>query len=251
VRAGRREPGFVIAATGLLAEARIAARSGDVKTVVSGGNATRLAGLIEGAIAEGGRAIVSFGIAGGLRDDVKAGDCLIASEVVHAGELYRADAEWTARLAKRVNVREFEHFLHRSRRQPPPTERERAVLRVAGVDQALSIPADKRALNAATGAAAADMESHIVAGLAVRHRLPFAVVRAIADPVRRGLPRAALVGMRSDGTTDIGACLRSLVRDPAEAPALVRVAIDTSRAMLQLLRCVQTLGPGLGFFDCG
>ena len=123
-----------------------------------------------------------------------------------------------------------------------------ALHRIAGVDQALSIPAHKRALNAATGAAAVDMESHIVADLAARHGLPFAVVRVIADPVSRGLPRAALVGMRSDGTTDVGACLRSLVRDPAQLPALVRVAVDTSRAMLQLLRCVQYSGPGPRLF---
>jgi hypothetical protein len=101
----------------------------------------------------------------------------------------------------------------------------------------------------ATGAAAADMESHIVAELAARHELPFAVIRVIADPVSRILPPAALVGMRPDGTTDIGACLRSLVRDPAQVPDLVGVALDAGRAMRQLLRCVQLLGPGLGFFN--
>jgi adenosylhomocysteine nucleosidase len=227
----RRDPGFVIAATGLLAEARIAARSDSVRAVASGGNATRLAELIERAVADGARAIASFGIAGGLNEDLKRGTCLIGSEIAHAGEVYRADAAWTARLAQRV--------------------RAAPVHRVAGVDEVLSHPGEKRALNAATGAAAVDMESHIVAALAARHGLPFAVMRVIADPVRRSVPHAALVGMRRDGTTDVGACLRSLVRNPAQAPALVGIAVDTGRAMLQLFRCVHLLGPGLGFFDRG
>lgn len=227
----RREPGFVIAATGLLAEARIAARSRAVKCVVGGGNATHLAQLIECAIAQGGRAVLSFGTAGGLGEGLQPGTCLIGSEVTHGGELYRADAGWTMRLARWAQAATVE--------------------RVAGLDRAVSDPADKRALKAATGAVAVDMESHCVAAVATRHGVPFAVLRVIADPVSRRLPPAALAGMRADGAADIGACLRSLVRDPSQLPALVGVAVDTARALLKLLRCVQLLGPGLGFFDRG
>src|SRR5215510_5891653 len=46
VNTARREPGFVIAATGLMVEAWIAASSASVKTVVSGGHAAELAGLL-------------------------------------------------------------------------------------------------------------------------------------------------------------------------------------------------------------
>jgi len=73
----------------------------------------------------------------------------------------------------------------------------------------------------------------------------------IADWVERRVPQAALVGMRSDGATDVGACLRSLALNPSQAPALAAIAVDTARAMLQLFRCVQLMGPGLGFFDRG
>jgi hopanoid-associated phosphorylase len=199
--------------------------------VASGGSATRLVRLIEAAVAEGGRAIASFGVAGGLREDLRPGSCLIGSEVVHGGVVYRADATWTTRLARRVGAA----TLHR----------------IAGADEVLSRPAEKRALSAASGAAAVDMESHVVADVAARHGLPFAVVRVIADPAGRSIPQAALAGMRPDGTTDVGACLRSLVRNPAEVPALAWVAVDTARAMLRLVRCVQLAGPGLGFFDRG
>jgi hopanoid-associated phosphorylase len=231
VSSGPPDSGFAIAATGLLAEARIAARCGRLRPVASGGSATRLAPLIEAAVAEGGRAIASFGIAGGLGEDLRPGTCLIGSEVVHGGVVYRADAAWTTRLARRIGAA--------------------ALHRIAGVDEVLSRPAEKRALGAATGAAAADMESHVVADVATRHGLPFAVVRAIADPAGRSVPQAALAGMRPDGTADVGACLRSLVRNPGEVPTLALIAVDTARAMLRLLRCVQLVGPGLGFFDRG
>jgi hypothetical protein len=95
------------------------------------------------------------------------------------------------------------------------------------------------------------MESHIVADLAARHGLPFAVLRVIADPAGRTIPSAALTAMRPDGSMNSVACLRSLLRDFGQAPALFRLALDTSRAMLQLRRCVRSLGPGLGFFERG
>jgi len=266
VSTARRQPGFVIAATGLVAEAQIAARSADVKTVVSGGNANHLAGLIEAAIAEGGRAILSFGIAGGLSADLVPGTCLIGSEVVWADKLYRADAAWTARLARGLASSRGERFELGCRHQTVASKIEdrgcgerradrapgqRALHRIAGVDQALVRPSDKRALNAATGATAVDMESHVIADLAGRHRLPFAVLRAVADPAGRAVPVAALAGMRSDGTINASACLRSLVQNPGQLPALIRLGVDTSRAMLQLLRCVKLLGPGFGFFERG
>jgi len=238
---------------GLLAEAQIAARSGNVKTVVSGGNPPRLADLIEAAIAGGGRAILSFGIAGGLSEDLRPATCLIGGEVIYAGNLYRADAAWTAHLAKCLTFSRFERFEREGGegggRQS--VERRPALHRLAGVDRPVSSPCDKRALKAATGASAADMESHIVADLAVRHGLPFAMVRVIADPVSRGIPPAALIGMRSDGAMNAIACLRAIARDPVQVPAVMHLAVDTSRAMLQLRRCIKVLGPGLGFFQRG
>jgi len=259
VNTARREPGFVIAATGLMVEAWIAASSASVKTVVSGGRATELAGLLDAAVAEGGRAIVSFGIAGGLSEDLPPGTCLVGSEVVHAGKLYRADAAWSGHLAQRLTIPNLEGVEPRCRRQAcrrqpggQATRLRPCRHRLAGVDRVLSIPCDKRALGAATGAAAVDMESHVVADLAARHGLPFAVLRVIADPVGRAIPAAALEAMRSDGTLGTAvACVRSLVRHPGQVPALFRVAVDTSRALLALRRCVRSLGPGLGFFERG
>jgi hypothetical protein len=151
--------------------------------------------------------------------------------VVHGGVRYAADPAWAARM--RVGMGALD------------------LVTIAGVDRPLTGTTEKRALHAATGAAAADMESHIVARLAGEHGLPFAVLRAVADPAERTVPPAALLGMRPDGSVKIGAVLGSLAKSPGQLPALLRVAADTRRALAALLRCHDLLGPGLGFGDLG
>ncbi len=78
------------------------------------------------------------------------------------------------------------------------------------------------------------MESHVAARLAALHGLPFAALRVVADPAERSLPPAALVGMRPDGTTDIGAVLRSLGRAPRQLPGLIRTGLDARAAFSAL-----------------
>jgi adenosylhomocysteine nucleosidase len=231
VRAQRQNPAFVIAATGLGAEARIAARLADVVTVAGGGEGDRLERLIGEAIARGGCAIISLGIAAGLMPGKIAGTCLIGNEVVHRGVRYSGDAAWASRLKAAIGEAEF--------------------ATIAGVDRPLRNPAEKHALQAATGAIAADMESHIVARLATQYRLPFAIIRVIADRAETEVPPAALAGMGKDGRVDVKAVLASLAREPSQIPAIMRVAVDTSRAFAELLRCHRRLGPGFSFFDLG
>ena len=223
-----RTPGFVVAATGLRVEARIAARSARVRAIAGGGKAEELERLLRQAIAGGGEAIISFGLAASLAPGMAAGTCLVGSDVLHAGKSYRADAAWTARLEEMLG-----------------SER----VAIAGVDRPLTSTHEKQGLNAASSAVAADMESHIVARLAQEYGLPFGVLRVIADPAERNIPAAALAGMRSDGEIDFLAVLASLANRPGQLPALLRLAADTQRAMAALVRCRDLLGPGLGFGD--
>ncbi len=226
----RGQAGFVVAATGLRAEARIAARAKGVRAVAGGGDAAQLAHRIEQALAEGGKAIISFGICAGLAPGLSAGLCLAGREVVHAGTTYAADPAWTKRIAKAIGAE-------------PVT--------IAGVDRPLTSLSEKRARHAKSSAVAADMESQIVAQLAARHGLPFAVLRVVADPATRDIPSAALAAMGSDGGFDIAGLLAALSRDPAQLTALVRLAGDTARAMAGLFRCHYLLGARLGFPDLG
>jgi adenosylhomocysteine nucleosidase len=223
--------GYVLAATGLRAEARIAERSPRTRAVAGGGDAAQLERLSEQAIADGCRGVISFGMAGALRPGLGPGACLVGREVIDESGCYRADEAWTARLLAKLDRAE--------------------IVGIAGVDRPLLTQSQKQALFEATGAAAVDMESHVAARLAAKHGLPFAILRVVADPQERTLPEAALAGMRADGTTDVAAVLSSLGKDPAQIPQLIRVAADAGRAYYALLRCHRRLGPGLGLFDLG
>src|SRR5207245_295452 len=78
----------VIAVTGLVKEARVAAGTG-VRAISGGGNAQHLAAQLERELARGARAVISFGIAGGLADDLPSGTWLVARAIVTRGARWR------------------------------------------------------------------------------------------------------------------------------------------------------------------
>jgi adenosylhomocysteine nucleosidase len=57
------------------------------------------------------------------------------------------------------------------------------------------------------------------------------------------LPTSAVAAMRSNGTTDIGAMLRSVLSRPRELPALLQTALDARAARATLVRGRHLLGP--------
>jgi hopanoid-associated phosphorylase len=222
-------PAFVIAATGLAAEARIARRCDGVTAIAGGGDEARLAALLEKAISEGTRGIISFGICGGLRPDLKPGTCIVGTAVVFDGRTHATDAAWTKKIAARLPQAELGL--------------------VAGSRTVVAYPREKRALFDATGAIATDMESHVAARIAQKHGLPFAILRAVADPAHQRIPPAAAQGLKPDGRTDIQGVLKSLSSEPGQMTELMRVAANAWCARASLLRCHRLLGPGLGFVD--
>lgn len=222
--------GFVIAATGLKAEARIAERSERVKAVIGGGREDRLATLLKEGLTEGTRGLISFGIAGGLRPGLRPGTIVIGTSVLHSsGRNYPADVCWSDRL--------FE-ALPNAESGP-----------VAGSSTIIANRDEKNAIYLKSGAFAADMESHVVAQIAAERGLPFAVLRVIADPSTLSLPPAAVNGLNPDGSPNIPAVLKSLATQPGQLWDIIRIAGATRRAMKSLFRCHRLLGPGLGCAD--
>ena len=220
--------GPVIAVTGLLVEARIAAGAG-VRTIAGGGGAMALAAALEAALAGGARAVMSFGIAGGLAEDLACGSWVIARSVLTPAARWPCDAAWMRSLAARL-----------------PGAR---TADLAGVDAPIAAPTAKRALQQATGAVAVDMESHVAAALAAAHGVPFAAFRVVADSARRMLPPAALLALAADGRIRGAAVLGSLARTPAQLPSLWRTALDAGTALRALSRGRRLLGPGLAYPD--
>jgi adenosylhomocysteine nucleosidase len=211
----------ILAVTGLMREAKLAAGPG-VETVTGGGDCVRLAQMLDAAMSDHISGVISFGIAGGLAPALRPGDCIIATTVLAGDETLAPDESWIARMASRVP---------------------QAVLAaLAGTDAIVAEVAAKADLFAASGAHAADMESHVAARFAKRHGLPFAAIRAVADHAQSALPPAAAHALTPDGRVDYRNVARSLVRQPRQIPALVRTARESNAAFAALFRCREALG---------
>ena len=71
--------------------------------------------------------------------------------------------------------------------------------------------------------------------------------RVVLDPANRSVPQSALAGVRENGSIDVAAIMKSLMRRPQDLGALFRLAGDSRKANRALFRSRQALGPLFGF----
>lgn len=213
---------MLVVAVGLAREARISAAP-DVKVVIGACDAARLREQLSAAANEGAKAFVSFGLAGALSPMLRTGDCVIGS-AVHIGQRHvHTDASWTAAIKERLPASLMAPIL--------------------GMDAIVDSAREKRRQFARTGAAAVDMESHIVATIAAERGLPFAAIRVVTDTAGVNLPPAALDAIGPDGETKFWRVLRSILLSPGQIPLLMQAGRDARTGFRALSRCRQRLGP--------
>lgn len=226
----------VVAACGLLFEAKIAERLGHVIAIAGGGDAVSLDRQLSEKAVHGASGIISFGLAGALEPSLKAGDVVIGTGVIAGSQQYPTHEAWAGRMATCL----AQSSKHQAVRAP-----------VYGSIVPISSLLEKSQLRRESGCWIVDMESLVAARIATRLGLPFAVLRVVADDAASAVPNAALVGMRKDGTTDALAVIRALAREPSQTAALFRLAAASQKARTSLLGCVRLLEPGLGGIDLG
>lgn len=204
----------VLAVCGLAAEARIAERFAG-RVVVSGADPERLARKLAAEGLSRYRLAVSFGLCGGLAPGLAAGALIIADAVVAAGGT-RFPADPVLSPALRAAL-------------PGAIGGD-----LAGVDLALTTPAEKARCAAETSASAADMESHVLARAAADAGVPLIVLRAVSDAARQGLPPLALTALDAEGNLSPARILSSLLRHPTQIARLPALARDSRRAFAGL-----------------
>jgi hopanoid-associated phosphorylase len=219
----------ILMVTGLAKEMRLAEGPGLV-AIASGGDPARLRHHLAGRALPGCRAVLSFGIAGGLDPALAAGDVIVATGVVAGAERQPThpalgDALAAALAAGGLSVRRAD---------------------IAGVDAPLLDAESKAEAWARTGAAAVDMESHVAAAFAARHGLIFAALRIVCDPATRTMPPVVANAMRPDGGIDHFAIFADVVRKPTQLASLSRLAGEARASFRALGRCRDLLGIGRG-----
>jgi adenosylhomocysteine nucleosidase len=196
----------------MASEARIARRLGWPLAIGRDG-ASRL-------VDEGVGALVSLGVAGGLDPALRPGTLLVADAVIAGAERHATHPQLSRRIGGATG-----HT-------------------VLGMDTIVSTAAEKRRLHAATGAAAVDLESGVVARLAAQHGLPFAVLRVVCDPAERSLPLAALAALDAQGAIGIWRVLAAIGARPGQLPALLALAADAAVARRALAGRVRQIARG-------
>jgi hopanoid-associated phosphorylase len=218
------------AVTGLAAEAKIARRLGMTVAVAGGGGRDGTERALSELRRAGVTAIVSFGIAGALASSLRSGALVIPDAVVtEDGSSMPVDMDWQGRLIDAANDKNIAVTLGG----------------ILGADAVIATAAEKYAWFRSTAAIAVDLESLHVAIAAERARLPFVIVRTIADSAHRNLPAAALLPLKGNGKPRLGAVLGSLAKAPGQLPALIAVARETGTAMSALRRAAKALAPVL------
>ncbi|MBK8175162.1 MAG: phosphorylase [Rhodospirillales bacterium] len=173
--------------------------------------------------------LVSFGVAGALVPDLRAGDLVIADAVVSAsGEVLACDIPWRQRLGSRMSGRHTGGLL-------------------AGSDAPLFGAKDKRLLADASGACAVDMESHAVADIARRAGVPFVTIRAIVDPLERSIPAWVAGGIDAYGRPRLTRLIAGIAAHPGDLKTLLRLGREQACALKTLRRAALDAGAFLAF----
>ena len=199
--------------------------------VCSGSDTGRLRHQLSGLNPSGLRAVISFGIAGGLDPSLEPGDVVVATAVIAAKGTWKVPASVVSAMSGRVGASGI-------------TVRQGALV---GVEEPVLLPSTKASMREATDAIAVDMESHIGADYAATNDLQFAAIRVISDPAERALPPLAKKALKPDGRVDFGAIFSGLARAPSEISPLIRAGGDAGRAFAGLRRCRRFLDFGLCF----
>ena len=157
----------------------------------------------------GVRALISWGMAGGLDPTLAAGTLLLPCEVASPeGALFLTAEDWRQRLRSALVAS-----------QPV------CCGKLLTCRAAIGSSADKAIAFRQTAAVAVDMESLAIAEVAASRRLPFLVVRAIVDTAADEVPRALVAAAATDADgVSLGRLIGALARTPPDLLPVLRLA---------------------------
>ncbi len=188
-----------------------------------------LSEFIRRAAADGCRGIVSYGVAGGLGPDLRSGAIVVGSEIVVPGGRIPTDDVWSAWLLSAIPTAVYGP--------------------IAGVDLPISARATRSELRLRSGALAADMESHLIAGLALANSMRFVALRVVIDAAGRNIPPAALACVSHDGETSRWRLSRLLLGRPSDTLDVIRLSADWWLTRKALQYCSEVLGASVGAIE--
>lgn len=212
--------------TALDQEARVFARRAprflgvhDLVVKVSGPGRDQAARAAVQLLTSGCDALVSWGLAGGLKPDMAPAQLIVGSaSIVDTGETFASDEALRGELVTQLSDLEAVSGPLYTSLHPVATANE------------------KSNLHDEHGAVAVDMESAAIARAAQTGQAKFAAIRCIVDPAGFDLPAAVGRAMGADGGLRVGAMLRHLIQHPGEIRHMLKLAVWYRAALDKLDR---------------
>jgi len=204
-----------------------------VQCCVSGAGAAAAHGAAHTLLAAGAGALLSWGTAGALVDDLEPGGLLLPERVRSGDREFGVDTGWRGALVRRLAGRGL-----------------RGGVLLQGA-QVLGDPDAKREAGRRHGAVAVDMESGALAAAAADAGVPFLAVRAIVDPLAWTLPAAVSAAFDASGDVRVDRVLGAALTHPSLWPDLLRLARAFAAARRTLAAVACTAAPRFALDDRG
>ena len=196
---------------------------------VSGMGPRRAALASKTLLENGATALLSWGSTGGLAPKLFPGNLILPKTVIASDQsLYHVETSWHQRLCNRLKG-------HIDFHTGPLVESATVVC----------TPAEKAVLFHRTGAIGVDMESAAVATVAQEARVPFMVVRAIADSADTTILESSLNAVDEFGRLSCLKLIQGLAGHPGELFTLVRIARNYRAAQRTLAMVARLTGYNL------
>lgn len=190
---------------------------------VSGPGAERARLAARTAIADGAKALIAMGFAGGISADAHTGVIVLPARVKSVAGTWNVDEIWRRRLAAVLGLR------------MPVLEGS-----LYSADRVITSRRAKMSLDASDQPEAVDMESAAIAAVAETAGLPFVAIRAVADGPSDELPARVEELMTHDGETRYSALVRYLWM-PRQLRLLLQLAGRSRAAERSLRLAIETL----------
>jgi nucleoside phosphorylase len=218
-------PVIVLAATSV--ERRLFPELPGTVCVQTGMGAALSAAAFQRALARPVSGAISFGFAGALVADLRCGTVLLPRAVRLAdGRRVEVDGAWHLRVFEALNEA-----------GSAPDVRD-----ITQVDGVLGNGAHKASAARRSLAAAADMESGVLAEQAATSGIPMLVLRVVLDELADPLPAALGCAVSDQGALAPWRLLRGLLRGPGAFGPLLRLALRRRVAARSLARAAALTG---------
>ena len=200
--------------------------------IVSGIGSENAASAAQQLINHGVTALVSWGTAGGLSEDLQSGDLFLPKSVQLENQQFQTDYNWRQGLIDQISpvLKAHDGLLLQS-------------------NEVISSSDQKSELHKETSAIAVDMESGSIARIADQNNLPFLIIRSIVDPSDETIPLSAINSIDEFGQTKPAALTASLIKNPGDISKLIKLGKHFQQARKSLKQVSTLAGTSLAFPD--